>query len=205
MRLSGKETLALGFLFAFIIVLYLAFACNFNFLERLDLSVNSAMPSIQSEFFTLVAKAFAFIFDTLMMIIISAIIAVFLFIKKYRKKAIFFALTMLANAGAIYLLKEVIERARPLNSLVIETGSAFPSGHAATAVVFFGLLCYLTFKFAKTKSMKIWVYSISILMILLIGFSRIYLNVHWFSDVLGGILLGGFILMLGIVIKEIFD
>lgn len=192
-------------LFIFVIILGLVSNNGFNFLEKIDLSINQIMPEVQNSFFTEISKGISFIFDIYSMIVISFIVAVVLWLKRWKKEGVFFALIMIINAGFIYLIKEVVQRARPLNAIINETGFAFPSGHATTSVVFFGLLCYLTFKYAKTKSLKIWVYCISILMILLIGFSRIYLNIHWLSDVLGGFLLGGFILLIGIAIKEIFD
>lgn len=192
------------FLFAFILIMSFVIADNYNFIEKLDLSVNQAMIGIQNSFLTGVAKAFALIFDTYSLLIISAVIVIFLFIRNYKKDAGFFAALMIADAGIIYVLKQAIARTRPLNSIISDSGFSFPSGHTTTAVVFFGLLCYLTLKSNKTKKFKTWIVVLSSLLVLLIGFSRIYANLHWFSDVLGGLLLGASILLFGISIKDIF-
>lgn len=204
MKISRKELGVFSFLLAFLIVLYLI-SGGYNLLERVDISINSAILYIHNDFFSLMAEVFALIFDSYSLLIVSAVISVILFFKKYKKEAVLFLSTMIVNSGVIYLLKEIVGRDRPLNGLVLESGFAFPSGHATTCVVFFGLLCYLTFRSNKSRNFKILTLLASSLLVLLIGFSRLYLNVHWFSDVLGGFLLGGFILFLGISVKEIFD
>ena len=192
-------------LLVFTIILSLISSNNFNFLEKTDLSANSFMVHLQTSFLTELSKIIAVIFDTVSMVVISLIIALVLWIRKKPSDSVFFALVMLANAGFIYILKEIVQRARPLNFLVTESGFAFPSGHATTSIVFFGLLGYLTFKYARTKKVKIWASVISVFMVLLIGFSRVYLNVHWVSDVLGGFAIGLFILSVSMLIRNVFD
>lgn len=195
--------LGLIFLALFILILTLV-SGGFNFFERLDLSANQFMPEIQNNFLTAIFKIFSFVFDTISMIIISLIFVVILWIKKYKKESLFFGILMLVNAGFIYFLKEIVQRARPLNALIYDSGFAFPSGHLTTAIVFFGLLIYFVFESKKSKNFKIAFSLISVFLILLIGFSRIYLNVHWFSDVLGGFALGLFILFFGIFSEKYY-
>jgi undecaprenyl-diphosphatase len=98
------------------------------------------------------------------------------------------------------LIKLIVQRARPENSLITETGFSFPSGHATMSLILFTLLL-LTFKNdIKNNALK-WVFIVcNITLILLIGLSRIYLNVHWFSDVIGGFALGLFWLTLLILV-----
>ena len=203
MKQNNKWLIMCISLLVFILILTLI-TNGFNFLERIDLTANQLMPGIQNSMITAIAKAIDFLFDITTMIIISIILALILWIKKYKKEAIFFAIIMLINSGFIYLFKEVIQRARPLNAIVAEAGFAFPSGHATTAVVFFGLLVHLVLKSNFSRSFKISSL-ISVFLILLIGFSRIYLNVHWFSDVLGGFALGLFIITGSILAKEYFE
>ena len=152
-------------LLVFTIILSLISSNNFNFLEKTDLSANSFMVHLQTSFLTELSKIIAVIFDTVSMVVISLIIALVLWIRKKPSDSVFFALVMLANAGFIYILKEIVQRARPLNFLVTESGFAFPSGHATTSIVFFGLLGYLTFKYARTKKVKIWASVISVFMV----------------------------------------
>ena len=88
------------------------------------------------------------------------------------------------------LLKGILQRPRPTEYRIIEeTGYSFPSGHSMISMAFYGYIIYLIYKYVKNKYIK-WI-SIVLLSILIcsIGISRIYLGVHYTSDVLGGFLL----------------
>lgn len=88
------------------------------------------------------------------------------------------------------LLKYILQRPRPTEYRIInESGYSFPSGHSMVSMAFYGYLIYLIYKYAKNKYVK-WT-SIILLSILigLIGLSRIYLGVHYTSDVLVGFLI----------------
>ena len=87
------------------------------------------------------------------------------------------------------LLKRILQRPRPTEFRIIEeTGYSFPSGHSMVSMAFYGYLIYLIYKYFKNKYAK-WI-SIILLSILIcsIGVSRIYLGVHYTSDILGGFL-----------------
>ena len=85
------------------------------------------------------------------------------------------------------LLKRIVQRPRPTEFRIVEeSGYSFPSGHSMVSMAFYGYLIYLIYKYVKNKYLK-WI-SIILLSILIcfIGISRIYLGVHYTSDVLGG-------------------
>ena len=88
------------------------------------------------------------------------------------------------------ILKIVLKRPIPTEFRIInETGYSFPSGHSMISMAFYGLLIYLIYKKIKNKYLKATLIIILLLLILAIGISRIYLGVHYVSDVIGGFLI----------------
>lgn len=103
-------------------------------------------------------------------------------------------ITILANlvisAGMNNLLKIIIQRPRPIGyRLIEETGYSFPSGHSMVSMAFYGYLVYLTYKHIKNKYLKYLLMIILNILILMIGTSRVFLGVHYTSDVLGGFII----------------
>lgn len=88
------------------------------------------------------------------------------------------------------LLKRILQRPRPTEFRIVEeTGYSFPSGHSMVSMAFYGYLIYLIYRYIKNKYVKWTLITILNILICLIGISRIYLGVHYTSDVLGGSLL----------------
>ena len=96
------------------------------------------------------------------------------------------------------LIKEILQRPRPEEALhlIQQGGFSFPSGHAMTGLVFYGLVLYFFLSSIKNSSTRRVLLSVGVVYIFFIGFSRIYLGVHYPSDVLAGWCLGGLQLML---------
>ena len=96
------------------------------------------------------------------------------------------------------LIKEILQRPRPEEALhlIRQGGFSFPSGHAMTGLVFYGLVLYFFLSSIKNSSTRRVLLSVGVVYIFFIGFSRIYLGVHYPSDVLAGWCLGGLQLML---------
>lgn len=98
--------------------------------------------------------------------------------------------------------KILIGRPRPaadlVNIFVAETGKSFPSGHAFFSVVVLGMMAYLIIIHQTKHYLKVLTVAVFIVFILWIGASRIYLGVHWMSDVIGGYVIGALFLALEI-------
>ena len=167
----------------------------------IDIVTNTFMQSIENPILTTFSKVVAHIFEPLVLLIIAILIAIYVYFKISKKKGICFVLTIFVTGVLIKVFKGLFQRARPLNMLMTESGLSLPSGHATTALVFFGLIAYL---FAN-KKYKFTAITTTSLIILLTGFTRIYLRVHWLTDVLAGFILGGIILTASIIIYEKFS
>lgn len=100
-------------------------------------------------------------------------------------------LSIIANLGIItglnLLLKQIVQRPRPTEYRIVnETGYSFPSGHSMVSMAFYGFLIYLIYKYVKNQYLKIGLITFLSILIISIGISRIYLGVHYTSDVMAG-------------------
>lgn len=99
----------------------------------------------------------------------------------------------LSSLVLMLLLKYLFQRKRPLSPLLkAAKGLSFPSGHAIMAVTFYGLLLYILWHTIDMDWLKYLLTGLLVLLIVLIGFSRVYLRVHYASDVLAGFIIGLF-------------
>ena len=115
---------------------------------------------------------------------------IFLLIIKNKKISLSILLNLGISAFLNILLKNIIQRPRPDEfRLISETGYSFPSGHSMVSMAYYGYLIYLIFKFVKNKKLKTFLITILCILILSIGISRIYLGVHYTSDVIAGFVL----------------
>lgn len=97
------------------------------------------------------------------------------------------AVNLALAAGLNVLLKTLVQRPRPEGfRLVEETGFSFPSGHSMAAMAFFGLVIWLVWRYEPDRRRRNLLAGVFSLIILMIGVSRIYLGVHYASDVIGG-------------------
>lgn len=182
-----------------VVVLFVAFIGLSYFVyifppSFIDLKVSS---EIQEHHNLTLDRSMTFVswFGTMPVSVITvALTALLFFIFRYRREAVFTLLTL--SSGLVStLVKMLINRPRPTKDIVriieITRQQSFPSGHTLFYTVFFGFLIMVM---GNLKSVnyyfRLGVTILSGVMILLIPFSRIYLGAHWFTDVLGGMMLG---------------
>lgn len=126
-----------------------------------------------------------------------------LYRQKKKRNILILWVLMAGVALFVQVGKRTFIRQRPVAvAYYPETGYSFPSGHSATAMTLYGLLGYWLVR-GRRRIRSRWLVGVSALgLILLVGFSRIYLGVHFLSDVLGGYLLGACWLIVGIAVTE---
>lgn len=134
---------------------------------------------------------------------VSFVLMLWLFYKKYFHDLLFYFLCVAGATIAFSLIKVVVQRMRPVSDIISVTGYSFPSGHAtmATAV---SLSVYMIFsKRVHSIGLRILLLFVCVAWVLIIAFSRVYLDVHWLSDVIAGLGLGLFwVTLLALIQKK---
>lgn len=194
-----KKILFIILTLIFIAILYLVLKYDSNIFDKKGYGFISNYISDTN---TTIAKIFTFLGSTLFITILCVLS---LFFKKYR-------VTIISNTlivvGISQALKFIIRRSRPLDiALIKETGFSFPSGHSMVSAAFYGLIIYLIYKSKLKKQLKILLIVLFSLIILNIGLSRIYLGVHYTTDVLAGFILAAIhlILFIELIYKKYFE
>ncbi len=163
-----------------------------SFLAELDVWMNLFVSARASSWGLLFMNVITDIFSPEVLFGITTVcVAYFLVKRQWRYSAI----TILATGGGLVIgafMKELIMRVRPINSIILETGYSFPSGHAISVTIFFTLIVYLFVRRIHSLHLRETFIVLSVLLVLITSFSRIYLGVHWLTDVVAGISLGLF-------------
>lgn len=124
------------------------------------------------------------------LVFVSFLIVVFLVVSNKKIGFCMFINLLIAYIFSV-LFKNVFRRSRPLIMLIEKPiDFSFPSGHTMCSIVFYGFLIYVVSKFVKNVNIKRVINIILIIIIFLVPFSRLYLGVHFFTDIFGGMILG---------------
>ncbi len=173
-------------LFAFIIWLVFI-ARNTAFDEKVFNAIALHITGYRTSFM----KFISFLGNHKFLIPANLLLIIVLLLVKKGNMAWRVAVVALSSLGLKFGLKELFHRPRPDDPLVQGiTNFSFPSGHAMMGVAFYGLLIWLAIKYIRNKAARVSVIILSVLLILLIGFSRIYLRVHYTTDVIAGFCMG---------------
>ena len=169
--------------------------------QNIDMLVNAYMGDIQMSWLVKIMQYITVLGNSLFYPGLSIIVYAYLVFKKRRIEGAFLYLSLFSAWGIMEYLKRIFERARPMGEhLTAATGFSFPSGHAMVSAAFYGFLAYLLFSLVRG-----WGRSGAVLLIVLvflIGFSRVYLNVHYTSDVIAGWFLGAICATVSVIIMK---
>lgn len=127
-----------------------------------------------------------------------------LLLRQHKRRNVVILWSLIGGVAAfVQVGKRTFVRERPAQvAYYPETGYSFPSGHSATAMVLYGLLAYWLIRNQRSVKRRLGIGVAAVCLILMVGFSRIYLGEHYLSDVLGGYLLGLSWLIVGIGLTE---
>lgn len=158
-----------------------------------DEYVSEAFRSFGGESIEAMARAVTSLADPIPMILLTGVTGIILFATGRRAEAILLVATVAGGYLLGELFKELFHRARPgieFARIPLPESYSFPSGHALAAMEYFGILAFIVMLEAKRFSTRIWVGALCVVAILAISFSRVYLGVHWFGDILASWFLG---------------
>ena len=148
-----------------------------------DLVVNN----LRSDGLTFIMLFITNFCNPIILILLSLVI---LLICKDKKMGLIIIINLLVSILLNIIFKGIIQRDRPLEDfLITESGYSFPSGHSMVSMAYYGLIIYFIYKKIKAKRVRNVLMILIGLLILAIGFSRIYLGVYFASDVIGGFLI----------------
>lgn len=175
--------------------------------EEFDQHAFNFLGSIVSDVNTDVMQFFTFLGTHLFLIPANLIlVAYFLFLKKHRWYSIKVPVIALSSLSLMFFLKMFFHRDRPMTPLLeAAQGFSFPSGHALMSITFYGLIIYIVWQHIERVWLK-WLLTFSLaLLIIIIGASRVYLRVHYASDVLAGFSVGLMWLLLSLLLLKKFE
>ena len=139
-------------------------------------------------------------FDTTSLVVISLVISSALFFRNYKAQSLLLLGAMGGDALIVTAVKTLDHVARPTNGILLDSSFSYPSGHSAGSIVFSGLLAYFAWRhWQSTRSRALICVGMGVV-VGTVGFDRVYLNVHWLSDVFGGWLFGAFWLLFVILV-----
>jgi len=184
-RKINKKIIVSSILLILAVLIYILIETNRIY--SFDNEIYSIISKYISEPITILAKIVTTIGSAYVVVPICIVLMIALWKKGYGKY-------ILLNLFIVFLsnqfLKFIIQRPRPTEyNLIIENGFSFPSGHSMVSMAFYGYIIYLIYKNIKNNYLKWGLITILALIIILIGISRIYLGVHYASDVLAGFLI----------------
>jgi len=153
-----------------------------------DQTVRGAVHNWATPALTEAMKFVSVLGSTLFLIALGALVAAAFFYLRRKRALVLFLATTVGSTIILTVLKALFHRARPdaYFDYALPLSYSFPSGHSLSSLCFYGILAWLVAARLKNKAAKIAVWTFAAALIFLIGLSRVYLGVHYPSDVLAG-------------------
>lgn len=170
--------------------------------NNIDSKVESLMISIRSDILTNIMTIITNIGSAYSLISITVLVTLIAIIKNKR-----LPINTIVNLISVFITSQIfkllIRRPRPTGVFLVDaTGYSYPSGHTMVSFAFFVFIAYSLSEKINNKMLKIMIKILTAILVITIGFSRIYLGVHHFTDILAGYLLGTSYLMIFLNIRN---
>lgn len=209
-RFDNKQFLGLPITCFFLIIVYLS--CLFGGLIEdilhsdvitfADIRIANLLTYFRHDFYSRIFLWITILGKMEIVLFISILMLIIFYSKKKYEYIWSLVIGIVGSTSCLYFGKLIFHRPRPYVALYLEKSFSFPSGHATISVLLYGFICYVILKNSEKWKTKVNAFFITLVVIGLIGFSRLYLGVHFLSDVLGGYLLGAIWLFTIIAITE---
>lgn len=169
-----------------------------------DSVIIAFVQGLETPTLTAIMTFFTFIGSWKSIVVIALLVIFFLYkVLHHRSELVLFSLVIIGAPMLNKVLKNFFERTRPdLHRLIEIGGYSFPSGHAMNAMAVYGILTFLLWRHIPTRSGRALLLIVSMMMIFMIGISRVYLGVHYPSDIIAGYFASGFWLAVAIWVYQ---
>ncbi|OFN56493.1 MULTISPECIES: phosphatase PAP2 family protein [unclassified Streptococcus] len=191
--MKNKQTFLTKGSFALLLFVILGYVVKFhpNYLKDFDSLIQITLRGDLPHTLTLFFSSVTSLINTPVIMTWVAVLAGFFLYKKWWSEAILLIGNLALTGLLVAFLKNIYQRSRPaIQHLVEEGGFSFPSGHALASTLIFGTLLIIVSQRIKSVQTKRILQSLMVVMIFIIMTSRVYLGVHYPTDVLGSFLLG---------------
>lgn len=174
---------------------------------QVDKRLNDLLYSIRSEWVSRVFYTITWLGDRQAVFVLGGLATIVLLLRRRWAAIIAFWVAMGGAGLSVRFGKKIISRDRPVQDMAyyIVDHFSFPSGHSTTAIALIGMLVYFLYRQQEAPLLRRLMVVVGTILVMMVGFSRMYLGVHYFSDVLAGFLLGGLWLLVGISIVEVME
>ena len=192
MKKKDRNNLIVIGLLILLFILVTVLVCN-GLTKNIDNSVYNFIISFRCNFLDNYFRLITKLGNVTYVIIVLGICVLFI----RNRNVVYLCFSMSLSVIFNYIIKHIIKRDRPnVLRLISQGGYSYPSGHTMISICCYGYLFYYVYKYVKNKYLRISLLILLSIIIISIPISRIYLGVHYFSDIVGGLLLGGVILFI---------
>ncbi|WEK56001.1 MAG: phosphatase PAP2 family protein [Candidatus Cohnella colombiensis] len=166
----------------------IAIFVSMNGTAYLDEKIIASIQGLQSDTLTSIMTAITSLASEVGITLISIASVIIIFMRFRRRREILLLISVVCGSALLNkVFKLLFARERPdFNRLIEEAGYSFPSGHSMAAFSLYGILCYIVWENSRERRWRLISLLAGAVIIVMIGISRIYLGVHYPSDVIGG-------------------